>query len=408
MATTAEFRVGDRVQLIKTGHRGRVAYEGKVKFRPGYYIGVVLDRPVGLNNGMVKGIRYFDCRPRYGIFVRPQALSLLERKKDELSKSGKLSIRIPKNQSPQVSRPSSRLSTPSNRTASRRLPETRRRPSTPGRHRSRSRPKVRNPVQPRRSSPSPRRLIANASKDTENSPIVESLRREIKCLRGRLEKALRRSYSEKALKSSHDTETKENVEGSESPKDSEKLSVVQDERRQDKEQTKEPERNEKPTCTIENEPEEANRKIIASLNDALLKKEIETKKIIDAAEEHAKLMEARIREKISRLNVASMSNERLQSQIAENKKKLSKLMHQNKKLRMRAAGRESQHHGKLALAQFQKLDQKIKVAIIPSQIKGSQVEFLTHESFRTLSIICIMEPQKRMNNCNYWLRKTIG
>jgi len=77
-STTRGFRVGDRVSLTKTGHRGRVAYEGKVKFRPGHFIGVVLERPVGLNNGVVKGVRYFECKPRYGIFVRAPALSLIE------------------------------------------------------------------------------------------------------------------------------------------------------------------------------------------------------------------------------------------------------------------------------------------------------------------------------------------
>eukprot|EP00468_Gymnochlora_sp_CCMP2014_P005877 CAMPEP_0167755528 /NCGR_PEP_ID=MMETSP0110_2-20121227/8879_1 /TAXON_ID=629695 /ORGANISM="Gymnochlora sp., Strain CCMP2014" /LENGTH=621 /DNA_ID=CAMNT_0007641535 /DNA_START=2330 /DNA_END=4195 /DNA_ORIENTATION=+ len=74
MSTKKNFRIGDRVTLLKTGHHGRVAYEGKVKFRPGVWVGVVLERPVGLNNGVVKGVRYFECKPRYGIFVQHTAL----------------------------------------------------------------------------------------------------------------------------------------------------------------------------------------------------------------------------------------------------------------------------------------------------------------------------------------------
>lgn len=33
--------------------------------------GVVLDEPVGKNNGTVKGEAYFACEPKHGLLVRP-------------------------------------------------------------------------------------------------------------------------------------------------------------------------------------------------------------------------------------------------------------------------------------------------------------------------------------------------
>mmetsp|Transcript_1536 Transcript_1536/g.3517 ORF Transcript_1536/g.3517 Transcript_1536/m.3517 type:complete len:527 (-) Transcript_1536:375-1955(-) len=84
-----KFRVGDKVSLIKTGHHGMVAYEGKVKFRPGHWIGVVLNKPAGLNNGMVKGVRYFACKARYGIFVPASALKIIERARRDSKKEKK-------------------------------------------------------------------------------------------------------------------------------------------------------------------------------------------------------------------------------------------------------------------------------------------------------------------------------
>lgn len=37
----------------------------------GDFVGVELDDPLGKNNGTVKGVRYFSCKPKHGLFVRP-------------------------------------------------------------------------------------------------------------------------------------------------------------------------------------------------------------------------------------------------------------------------------------------------------------------------------------------------
>ncbi|KAM9321450.1 CAP-Gly domain-containing linker protein 2 [Gastrophryne carolinensis] len=69
-----DFVVGERVWVngIKSGV---VQYLGETQFAPGQWAGVVLDDPVGKNDGSVSGVRYFDCPPLQGIFTRPSKLT---------------------------------------------------------------------------------------------------------------------------------------------------------------------------------------------------------------------------------------------------------------------------------------------------------------------------------------------
>ena len=58
--------------------RGRVAFVGAVEEIPGVgpWIGIVLDEPVGKNDGSVGGKRYFECGRSCGVFVRPEKVEV--------------------------------------------------------------------------------------------------------------------------------------------------------------------------------------------------------------------------------------------------------------------------------------------------------------------------------------------
>ncbi|KIY48183.1 hypothetical protein FISHEDRAFT_65770 [Fistulina hepatica ATCC 64428] len=57
--------------------RGTVRFVGPTKFGAGtgVWIGVEYDEPIGKNDGFVQGEHYFTCKPKYGIFVRPEKVT---------------------------------------------------------------------------------------------------------------------------------------------------------------------------------------------------------------------------------------------------------------------------------------------------------------------------------------------
>ncbi|XP_011684340.1 PREDICTED: CAP-Gly domain-containing linker protein 2 isoform X2 [Wasmannia auropunctata] len=73
---TDSFKIGDRVWVGGT-KPGTIAYIGETKFAPGDWAGVVLDEPIGKNDGSVAGSRYFQCETKRGIFSRLTRLTRL-------------------------------------------------------------------------------------------------------------------------------------------------------------------------------------------------------------------------------------------------------------------------------------------------------------------------------------------
>lgn len=69
-----KLEVGDTVTLTEMGRpRGIVRHSGHVHFSEGVFVGVELETPNGVNDGAVSGLRYFTCKAKHGIFVRPHA-----------------------------------------------------------------------------------------------------------------------------------------------------------------------------------------------------------------------------------------------------------------------------------------------------------------------------------------------
>ena len=76
MVELSELDVGQTVEL-NDGRVAVVRFAGSLHFTTGGFVGVELDEPTGLNDGSVKGKRYFDCKPKHGQFVKPNAVATI-------------------------------------------------------------------------------------------------------------------------------------------------------------------------------------------------------------------------------------------------------------------------------------------------------------------------------------------
>ncbi|XP_063226060.1 CAP-Gly domain-containing linker protein 2 isoform X4 [Bacillus rossius redtenbacheri] len=81
---TDSFIIGEKV-WVGGSKPGQIAYIGETQFAPGDWAGVVLDEPVGKNDGSVAGVRYFQCEPRRGVFSRLTRLTRSPLSQSELA-----------------------------------------------------------------------------------------------------------------------------------------------------------------------------------------------------------------------------------------------------------------------------------------------------------------------------------
>ena len=72
--STPNFKIGDRV-LVSGTKPGVLAYIGEPQFAKGKWAGVILDEPIGKNDGSVGGVRYFTCEAMRGIFTKLEKLT---------------------------------------------------------------------------------------------------------------------------------------------------------------------------------------------------------------------------------------------------------------------------------------------------------------------------------------------
>ena len=72
------YKVGQRVEVLGKDCQGTIAYIGHPSFASGKWIGVILDKAKGKNNGTIKGQSYFSCAENHGMFVRQSQLVALD------------------------------------------------------------------------------------------------------------------------------------------------------------------------------------------------------------------------------------------------------------------------------------------------------------------------------------------
>ena len=84
------YEVGDRVSVDGV-KEGNIAFVGETQFSKGIWVGVILDSPDGKNNGTVGGIQYFECEVNYGLFSRPEKLTVVSESKPPPPHAGTVS-----------------------------------------------------------------------------------------------------------------------------------------------------------------------------------------------------------------------------------------------------------------------------------------------------------------------------
>ncbi|XP_051693699.2 CAP-Gly domain-containing linker protein 1 isoform X8 [Oryctolagus cuniculus] len=106
-----DFRVGERV-WVNGNKPGFIQFLGETQFAPGQWAGIVLDEPIGKNDGSVAGVRYFQCEPLKGIFTRPSKLTRKVQAEDEAN--GVQTTQAPRATSPSAGSVVSSPATPAN------------------------------------------------------------------------------------------------------------------------------------------------------------------------------------------------------------------------------------------------------------------------------------------------------
>ena len=89
------FKIGDRV-LVGNTNPGAIAFIGETRFAKGEWAGIVLDEPVGKNNGSVQGVRYFECQAGHGIFTKLEKLTKINQIPNDDQGSSRREIKVGK------------------------------------------------------------------------------------------------------------------------------------------------------------------------------------------------------------------------------------------------------------------------------------------------------------------------
>ena len=69
-ASASNVSVGQKVKIVGKEGTGTVRFVGETDFKPGTWVGVEMDDPVGRHDGTVEGRSYFQCAPQHGTMVQ--------------------------------------------------------------------------------------------------------------------------------------------------------------------------------------------------------------------------------------------------------------------------------------------------------------------------------------------------
>lgn len=69
---------GDRIEVFPGAKRGEVRFVGRDlhELPPGWWVGIRYDEPVGKNDGIIKGVRYFHAEMNFGGLARPSNVTV--------------------------------------------------------------------------------------------------------------------------------------------------------------------------------------------------------------------------------------------------------------------------------------------------------------------------------------------
>ncbi|KAH9898697.1 CAP-Gly domain-containing protein [Xylariomycetidae sp. FL2044] len=89
----SDIAVGQTIRLAD-GRNALVRFVGETSFAAGPWIGVELPDDSGKNDGSVQGERYFDCSPGKGMFLRPNAVTVVQPAPSKAAPPGRRGSRV--------------------------------------------------------------------------------------------------------------------------------------------------------------------------------------------------------------------------------------------------------------------------------------------------------------------------